>query len=60
MGYGKFSTVKNYIHYSIFDPLFSPFGHAKQKLQHPSRRRLLPNLQMAAARELFMGYGNFF
>jgi hypothetical protein len=54
-----FYTVKNYIHYLIFDPLCGPFGHAKQNLQHLSSRRFWPNLQMAAARKPFMGYGKF-
>jgi hypothetical protein len=54
-----FYTVKNHIHYLISDPLLSPFGHAKQKLQHLSRRRFWPNLQTAAARKPFMGYGKF-
>jgi hypothetical protein len=55
----NFHTAKNYIHYLISDLILSPFGHAKQKLQHLSRRRFWPNLQMAAAHELFMGYGKF-
>jgi hypothetical protein len=55
----KFYTVRNYIHYLIYDPLLSPFGNAKKKLQHLSRRRFWPNLQMAAARKPFMDYGEF-
>jgi hypothetical protein len=56
----SFYAGKNYIHYLISDPLLSPFGHAKQKLQHLSRSRFWANLQTAAARELSMGYGKFF
>jgi hemolysin-activating ACP:hemolysin acyltransferase len=32
-------TVIKYNHYLIFDPIFSPFGHARQKLQHLSRSK---------------------
>jgi hypothetical protein len=32
----NFYTVKKYIPSLISDPLLSPFGHAKQKLQHLS------------------------
>jgi hypothetical protein len=56
----NFYTVKNYIHHLISDPLFSPIGDAIQKLQHLSGRRFWPNLQTAAARKPFMGYGKFY
>jgi hypothetical protein len=55
----NFYTVKGYVHYLISDSSLSPFGHAKQKLQRLSRRRFWPNLQMAAAGKMFMGYGKF-
>jgi hypothetical protein len=55
----NFYKVKNYIHYSISDSLLGPFGKAKQKLQHSSRRRFWPNLQTAAACKPFIGYGKF-
>jgi hypothetical protein len=54
----NFYTIKNYIHYLIFDPLFSPFGHAKQKLQHLGISQFWPKLQKTTARKPLMGYGN--
>ena len=52
-------TLNTYIHYLISDSILSPFGNAKQKSPHLSRRRFWPNLQTATVRKPFMGYGKF-
>jgi hypothetical protein len=55
----NFYTVKNHINSPISDPLLSPLGNAKQKLQHLSRMRFWPKLQTAAVSKPVMGYGKF-
>ena len=43
--------------YLISDPLFSPFGLVKQKLQHLIIGQFWQYLQMTTARKPLMGYG---
>jgi hypothetical protein len=51
-------TVIEYNHYLISGPFLSIFGDAKQKLQHWSRSRFWPNLQITATIcKSLMGYG---
>jgi hypothetical protein len=51
-------TVINYKHFLISGTFLSTFGDAKQKLQHWSRSRFWPNLQITATCKSLMGYGN--
>jgi hypothetical protein len=58
MGYGKFLYSRKLYPLINFDPLFSPFGHAKQELQHLGISQFWPKLQKTTARKPLMGYGN--
>jgi hypothetical protein len=53
------STLKKNIHSLISDPILSPFGHTKQKLQHLGISQFWPKLQKTTARKPLTGYGIF-